>query len=112
MNAYYLKMYWNPKKTNLDTARKKMEKIHHHVHDVELIKTLENSTKLTCFLCNFKRSFKRQIEHFHASMDIIARRKFIIYSWFGAVIISSSLSYKEKVPREKTMPSKDIIIAI
>jgi hypothetical protein len=88
-----------------------MEKAHHHVHDVELIKTLENFTKLTCFLCNFKRSFKRQTEHFHASTNIIARRKLIIYSWFGVVIISSSLSHKEKVPCEKIMPSKDIIIA-
>jgi hypothetical protein len=43
-------------------------------------------------------------------MNIIARRKLIIYSWFGVVIISSSLSHKEKVPCEKIMPSKDIII--
>jgi hypothetical protein len=44
-------------------------------------------------------------------MSIIAKRKLIIYSWFGVVIVSSSLSHEEKVPCEKTMPSKDIIIA-
>jgi hypothetical protein len=88
-----------------------MEKAHHHVHDVELIKTLETSTKLTCILCNSKRSFKRQSEHFHASRSVIARRKLIIYSWFGVVIVPSSLSHEEKVLCEKKMPSKDIIIA-